>query len=104
MNKEFPQIWTGKESQAKIGNMNFMADDSAKYKLVWNDEFDGETLDSAKWSGNSQGCWNGDYAYTADSEHWRFENGIATLSMTKFDKPNENGKLYLDAYSLVTYY
>ena len=103
MNKEIPKVWTGKESLAKIGNIDFPADDNAEYKLVWNDEFDKDSLDLTKWSGNTQGCPNADYAYTSDLEHWRFKNSVATLSMTKFDKPDLNGKLYLDGYSFVTH-
>lgn len=96
------KIWCGKESNANIAGLNIPTDDSAEYKLVWNDEFDKDCLDLKKWSANTCGTWNEDHAYTYESPYWRFKDSVATLSMTKFEKENEKGKLYLDAYSFVT--
>lgn len=95
------QIWKGKEQDANIGGLSLPVSDQA-YRLVWNDEFDGDWIDRTKWCADGSGCWNADYKYTNDKEHWNVSNSVATLTMTKFDEPDENGKLYLDALSLVT--
>ncbi len=63
-------------------------DDSAEYKLVWNDEFELDHLDLRKWSSNGSGCWSGDYKFCLTGELWRFENSVGTLIMKNFDKPD----------------
>lgn len=96
------KIWNGHESDALLFGLKIDFDDNAKYELVWEDDFDKNFLDLSKWSANGCGSWNGDTEFTYDKEHWNFENSIAKLTMTKYDKPNENGKLYLNSYSFVT--
>ena len=81
-----PEIWNGKESQANIAGANIPVDDSAEYKLVWNDEFELDHLDLRKWSSDGSGCWSGDYKYCLSGELWRFENSVGTFIMKKFDK------------------
>lgn len=102
MDNNVPKIWNGKESQANIAGANIPVDDSAEYKLVWNDEFELDRLDLRKWSSDGSGCWSGDYKFCLTGELWRFENSVGTLIMEKFDKPDENGKLYWDAGSFIT--
>lgn len=96
------KIWNGKESDANIAGLNLPVDDNAVYKLVWNDEFDADSLDLRKWSGNNRGCWNEDYSFTYEYPYWRFGDGIATISMTRMDELDERGKRYKCGYSFVT--
>ena len=41
------QIWKGKEQDANIGGLSLPVSDQA-YRLVWNDEFDGDWIDRTK--------------------------------------------------------
>ena len=58
------------------------------WKLVWSDEFDGETLDAEKWSPN---VWpprkvnDEDQAYTARNKNLRLENGNLVIEAHKED-------------------
>ena len=58
------------------------------WELVWNDEFDGETLDTEKWSHN---VWppryvnDEDQAYTARKKNVRVENGMLVIEAHKED-------------------
>jgi beta-glucanase (GH16 family) len=52
------------------------------WRLVWSDEFDGETLDEALWN-REVDCWGGGneerQCYTAREENARLENGLLII-------------------------
>lgn len=58
------------------------------YELVWSDEFDGNTLNSANWTpelGTGTGGWgNGEaQSYTANAENLRVEDGLLVIEAHK---------------------
>lgn len=68
---------------------------STQYKLVWSDEFDGNTLDEKNWNyniGNGEWGWgNAEWEYYTDEEkNIKVENGNLVIT-ARADK-NENGK------------
>ena len=78
-------------------------DDSAEYKLVWNDEFELDHLDLRKWSSDGSGCWSGDYKFCLTGELWRFENSVGTLIMKNLTSPTGKRVTPSDASASVVF-
>ncbi|MHB8997139.1 MAG: family 16 glycosylhydrolase [Armatimonadota bacterium] len=55
-----------------------------KWKMVWNEEFDGSTLDTAKWNVQPESAWNWPGFKTAPSMNNLFlDKGALTLQLTR---------------------
>ncbi|NBI30104.1 carbohydrate-binding protein [Chengkuizengella marina] len=81
-----------------------IADNHQEWNLVWSDEFNGNTLDSSKWTydiGNGVGGWgnNEEQYYTSRSDNVKVENGnlIITALNEQFNGFNyTSGKIKTD--------
>lgn len=73
--------------------------EKTKYRLVWNDEFDGEKIDYEKWSGcANMGLENVTLSFDDDAVH--LEDGKLIMTADVIDKENRK---YLSNYSVSTH-
>ena len=77
--------------------------ESNGYKLVWNDEFDGEKLDPAKWTLRADMACRSALALCGEEnpEVMRLEDGMLKLNVIK--NADENEKQYSTCYSVTTF-
>lgn len=73
------------------------------YKLVWSDEFDGDKLDSSKWTLRADMACRSDLALCGEEnpEVMRLEDGMLKLNVIK--NADENEKQYSTCYSVTTF-
>lgn len=73
------------------------------YKLVWSDEFDGDKLDTSKWTLRADMTCRSDLALCGEEnpEVMRLEDGMLKLNVIK--NADENEKQYSTCYSVTTY-
>lgn len=94
-------FWKGNEAQAIIGSQKLVTSEKP-YKLVWYDDFEGDSVDLSKWSGNGSGCGDASMVCTDRKGYWDVADSVGTITMTKSKEPDENGKQILNGYSFVT--
>ncbi len=71
-----------------------------EYKLVWNDEFDGEKLDIEKWTGRANMCFS-DTVLTMEEPTVAVKDGALVMTTTILDRSDPKAR-YLTNYAICT--
>ena len=94
---DIPISWQDDGSAAAL--LNGTPGEQKKYRLVWNDEFDGERIDYEKWSGcANMGLKNVHLSF--DDDTVRVEDGKLIMTTDVIDRENRK---YISNYSVSTH-
>ena len=77
--------------------------DLNSYRLVWNDEFDGNKLDTEKWGFAPKMGGSEDLLLSEDGKTVRVENGALILTADAFSDPMRPSVKYSVNYSVTTF-
>lgn len=85
------------------GEYNFAAEverADGVYKYVWGDEFDGDTLDSAKWELTTSISAESSFKLSRDPEAMRVEDGLLKLTALRWFDPDNNQVQAIAPYTI----
>ena len=98
------------DAPATLAGRDFLALPGKEWRLTWGDEFDGDKLDTSKWSIGLP--WTGDdgtnrhhnsqYASVITDEDVKVYGGALHLTSRRADVPNPKGGLYRYTEGLIT--